>query len=272
MRSATLNINRNQLGLAAMLAALLVLLLLNFSSTGVVRHGGEEDEGSGIGGTGRMLTPGSGFGGTGRAPTGGSGLGGTGFRPFLSVNDAQEVEINHSVADAGTALTASLDLQIDATIPVSVDPVESPIEVTAEQFITRDSGPINITESIQVAVNSNALAFEQLHEQLQAEVEAVATSESEADLVSDSVTDLVQAEEPALTWSAVASYLAANMPERDESTELALNLTDVDYEEADSERADRPEKIQRPVLPPIQRARPIQRAAILPPRVQPFRL
>ena len=57
---------------------LLAVAALNTGSSGGIRFGGDEDEGSGFGGTGRM-------------PTGGSGLGGTGFKPFLG--DAGEVRI-----------------------------------------------------------------------------------------------------------------------------------------------------------------------------------
>ena len=80
-----------------MMALLLCLLLLNLPSTGVIRtpaNGGDEDGGSGLGGTGRYSTPGS------------SGLGGTGYRPFLGF------ESDSTPNTSSDAATVNGDLKI----------------------------------------------------------------------------------------------------------------------------------------------------------------
>ena len=65
MQTISATLKSNYFSFTAGFTLLILLALLNFSSTGVVQGG--DDDGSGIGGTGRMATPGSesGFGGTG---------------------------------------------------------------------------------------------------------------------------------------------------------------------------------------------------------------
>lgn len=239
----TLNVNRTDyLGLTAGLAALLLLALLNFSSTGFVRGG--DDDGSGIGGTGRMT-----------APDSGSGFGGTGFKPFVGMNGDNELEILRSPAQLERAVTETVSKTVsktvnrtwytafDAVAPTPVAPLASPVAVVQERAITTDSSAIDITEQIQRAIDSNALYF---HRQQQS---ALAVLGNE-------------------TREQIEEFNGRAENETIDSTQLAA----VASEGEALARMHRPERIHRPELPPVQRIQPIRPASILPPRIKPLRL
>ena len=278
MQNISATLKPHYFSFATGFALLLLLTLLNFSSTGIVR-GGDEDDGSGFGGTGRMAAPGS-----------ESGFGGTGFKPFLGVNESNELQIMRSPAQQDTAITESLDLVIAPRIPVSKAPVEQLVAVTTESFITRDSSAINITEAIQYSVDANAIYFQRLQRQIVASnvVDTAGIDLSVSPELANSIAnagDLITEQAPysghideviqdRLTWNAVAKFLSQNIDRNAAipSSELMNNLPGVGVETDAAARLARPDRIQRPELPPVQRFRPIQRASILPPRVRPLRL
>lgn len=283
MSSSSLTLKTDRLGIAAALVAMLLLALLNFSSSGIVRGG--DDDGSGIGGTGRLAAPG-----------GDSGLGGTGFKPFLGMNDNNQLEIMRDPTQREAALTQSLDLAIAPSIPVEISVVASLVTVTSDSALTRDSSAISITEAIQHSIDINALSWQRLSRQIAAG-EGVAASSfgriatlpkagpgaasvpdnrlipaHRADAVSADTIDLAvleQAPQEPITWSAVIRYLSHQL---DSGTPEAGREMATNRAPGDAARLTRPERIRRPELPPLQRIRPIQRAAILPPRVKPLGL
>ena len=295
---ATLNISAQKHTEALSVIAgilLLVLLLVNYPSTGVVREG---DEGSGIGGTGRMAAPGSGF-------------GGTGLKPFLGLNAQNEIEILQSLDRRDAAITASIEPLLEPENAAELAVVDPQFKLLAETAITRDSSAITIAESMQLAANNNALYFQQLLQlQLpqpqqpsdQRDIPAVdsstersvdlrqSMSEQKLELAGDfsitpelelslnvatrpAMTDSGQADSDnnAISWDSIARLLTKNAQTQTAQSSPAdaqeISVT-ADY----SGGLSRPMKIQRPELPPVQRLRPIQRASILPPRVQPMRL
>ncbi len=253
--------------LAAGLILLLLLGLLNSTSTGVSRGG--DDDGSGIGGTGRMATPGS-----------GSGFGGTGYKPFLGLNSDSEVEVMRSPSQRDAAVTASLELDIVSSRPIEAKPVASPVVVMANSDITRDSSALNISETIQQSLDTNALYFQRLQTAAAKQIPAQQQNEfaMEPDLAQITEADSPQADElipQQLSWNEVASFLLNS--DNTSATQAWSSGSDAAASAAsasshDDLRLTRPERIQRPELPPVQRIRPIQRASILPPRVQPLRL
>lgn len=279
--------------MAAALAAVLVLLLLNFSSFGGMR-GGEDDEGSGIGGTGRMAVPGS-----------ESGFGGTGRKPFLGLrtdaSDAEkpvtEIEIHSAPALRPQAIASSVQLDIPAAREIELPPVEAPVQVASAAQFTRDSSAIDISEQIQRDLDSNALAFQQLRSavsnyvsgasELDTGAEAENSVANEAVMVADASTQLADNTDAAqlaqeantakpelrdeVSWDAVASFFARNADSQ-AGDAARSNVQDASFAADDADRLSRPDRIQRPELPPVQRVRPVQRAAILPPRVKPLRL
>ena len=278
-----------------LLLALLFLAVaaLNTGSSGGIRFGGDEDDGSG-------------FGGTGRAPTGGSGLGGTGLKPFLG--DAGEVRIQFE-PDAIVIAEQVAEEEIKR-IPEASEVLPPVTVVTAAEFAAQHPAEVSITDSIQQRLRRDAVIYERILESVEgyypaevgrtssrmstpeqvperqmaddrrrdAAVEAAAAvpaaplpaSPSGGAFVSDrdaAAADVASSTpDPArITWAELASYLAENgtAGEADDTpaTKTAENPAAIE----------RPDRIRRPELPQVQRGRIIQRPAILPPRVQPMR-
>jgi len=242
-------------------AALLLLLLfamLQFSSSGIIR-GGDEDNGSGIGGTGRSLPS-----------SGESGIGGTGLKPFLGKSDNYEIEILHDPALREDAIARSVEFTPAVT---DVQPkVATAIVVSRDSEKTMDSSPIEIGEAIQSAIVSEIHILEEIQAELAAQEFPSGLQANESDL--DSTAEIVDTVAPKqITWDAVAALLRAGPTENTGSNrEGSGEMTNVSLSQEDLARLARPERIQRPELPPIQRVSPLQRTAILPPRVQPMRL
>jgi len=273
---------RNFLSLGLGLLALLILALLNVASTGVVRSG-DEDDGSGIGGTGRSLLPG-----------GGSGLGGTGLKPFVGVNDVGNIEILSSPSQSARSIASSVDFDIELRIPVGVAPIASPVLVTDRDLFSRDSVAIDISEELQRSLDRNALAFT-METTLPDRPIVVAMTQpygnntelpSNAYPMEDTVTeegtqtisgemnssneDTVNQRAAKLDWNALGRYLLANSAGATaDPAEGGGPASGTAAPQSDTQ-LQRPERIQRPEIPPIQHYRPIQRAAILPPRIKPL--
>lgn len=270
---------------------LLLLSLLSYTSSGVIR-GGDEDEGSGFGGTGRMSVPSS-----------ESGLGGTGFKPYLGFNEQlNEIEINRPLrseiaATAPQSILTDLNISIEPRQQVLPEPVETAVVSQPAQSFTRDSGPIEITEQIQRSFDANALQFERLRasaassanltkapeNSIKDELAQELKANSSSQLLSENHTDLPQAESPvdeqsesqespaSISWLTVAKFIAESRDSKGVDINSLASLDNSDSAQ-DSVRVERPNRIQRPELPPIQRARPLQRLNILPPQVRPLSL
>jgi hypothetical protein len=271
------NIRLNFGSLLAGMLLLLALILTNMSSTGIIRGDDDDNEGSGIGGTGRLLTPGS-----------ESGLGGTGFKPFIGLNEARGIQILNSPELRELAVSDTVALNIEPEQPVDSKPIASLIAVSSVGSFTTDSSAINISEQIQRTVDSNVLALEQLRISLEPVVpdqliETILAGKTELGdnlvvghnppLIENDDSNLSTQQQP--SWEALARYLTSNSSQSssdDDASQMATQLTIPDYEYEAEVRQARPERIHRPQLPPVQRARPIQRSAILPPRIKPLRL
>lgn len=265
--------------LLAMAVLLCLLLLLNFTSSGVIRPvGDDEDSGSGIGGTGRLLVPGS-----------ESGLGGTGVRPFLgyapgaATDRPAEVAILLNPGPDTKPLSADVSIPADASLPALDKPLPRSIEVMAQRQLTRDSGAIHIAEAVQRDIDSNALLTYRVSPDTTAN--AVDLDEGRSEASRDSAVSVAEnASKNALpqhadsaapdtgtsiTWSRLANSLTPQ--NQTAGTLLAADNND-SKDVDDGDKVARPDTMQRPVLPPLQRVRPIQRAGLLPPPVRPLRL
>lgn len=269
---------------------LLAVAALNTGSSGGIRFGGDEDEGSGFGGTGRAPTGGSGFGGTGRTPTGGSGLGGTGLKPFLG--DAGEVRIRFE-PDAVLIAEQVVEEEI-RRIPEASEVLPPVTVVTAPEFAAEHTAEIAITDSIQAQLQRDAVIYERILESVEGyyppEIDrtSVRTSAPEraperhltetgqqdaedtpaavaATAAPDAVVVDFEPDPVRITWAELASYLVENGTATEADDALAPEAAE------SPAAAQRPDRIRRPELPQVQRGRVIQRPAILPPRVQPMR-
>ena len=94
---------------------------------------------------------------------------------------------------------------------------------------------------------------------------------------SDSLLQNAQQERQIATATAEQDNAELSKPQRENEQQIAETIAvKLDTEQQGSDQArDRdglPERIQRPDLPPFQRIRPIERPALMPPRVQPMRI
>lgn len=250
----------------------LAVAALNTGSSGGVRFGGDEDDGSG-------------FGGTGRVPTGGGGLGGTGLRPFLG--DAGEVRIRFE-PDAIVTAGQIVEEQI-RRIPEASGVLPPVTVVTAAEFAAEHTAEIAITDSIQTRLQRDAVIYERILEGVEGyyppeidrtssrmstpeqaqERQLTGTGQQDTEDAAVEVAEAAVADaEPGparITWAELARYLAENGAAASADETLAPETAE------NSAAVQRPDRIRRPELPQVQRGRVVRRPAILPPRVQPMR-
>lgn len=261
---------------ATLLLALLLFLatlLITASSLGKVRSGGDGgDGGSGMGGTGKS------------GEFGGSGFGGTGGpSPFLTTieqDDEHEQEtLSPDLLNPFEESTPTMIVQeavqstpIAVPKPVQQAIAEHPLVEQTRQEIARGATDTDSAAAKEAATPLTAppLQGEDLLVPVKSESRlALITVPEETTL---QIAALPEVATPLIDDSANAQDEALR-----DSPQLAETITvilDSDAQDAEQQRqrSARPERIQRPELPPFQRIRPVERPAMLPPRVQPMRI
>jgi len=231
-------------------------------SFGKVGGGGSDDEGSGIGGTGRT------------GEFGGSGLGGTGApSPLVTRSETPtETETESQATPSPTsilALSPVIDLRIDIRIP---DRVKS--EILQELNTNIEQRALQLSESnAEVPQSAAELIEPRTIEPIQlVEASEVTTRDAApnqlAESVSDTAIDTTEATQELLEVPPVLIAPAVTV----ENQQLADGTSSEPENIMEAQRLEMPERIQRPDLPPIQRVRPVERISIMPPRAQPMRI
>jgi hypothetical protein len=242
-----------------LLAALLFIasFVIATGSLGKV-GGGSDDEGSGIGGTGRT------------GEFGGSGLGGTGAPSPLVTHNELPIESETVLSPASIlALGSKIDLQLDTRIPDRVkseilQELNASIEQRAVQLSER------ITEAPQAAeelLEPRALESIQLVEATEPKTRDIAPSQI-ADNVSNTKAEVTEPAQETIKLAPSLIDPAATV----KNQQLADSTPPEQENTMEAQRLEMPERIQRPDLPPIQRVRPVERISIMPPRAQPMRI
>lgn len=220
---------------------------------------------------------------------------GTGFTPYISMDSESDVQIVRSAYSETPPLSADVSIPQDAIQPRLNEPLPSVAIVLNESETTRNSGSISIEESIQRDIDSNALLMRTAGagssiddsgplfylESVQEEV-AILTSHTPGIRIPDSGNHelpLTQQENEPDAAGAISWMKLMNSLEQNSNLSLALSNTDAStqdserYENAssiDESRMHRPDRTNRPTLPPAQLVRPIQRAGLLPPPIRPL--
>lgn len=210
---------------------------------------------------------------------------GTGVTPYVAMDSDLSVQIIRSAYSDVPPLVANVTLPSDALRP-QLHSAISPIAIVAIADTQRnESGSISIEEAIQRDLDENALLMRRQIEYLSSNSEGSLTTnttvlaKNELDLSesldshnAESVSWIDQVDLEAEEGSSVSwSTLMQSLEESDnlDSSNLSPAFLSSNENES-SNRLQRPEGTQRPVLPPTQLVRPIQRAGLLPPPIRPL--
>lgn len=235
--------------LTLLLAGLLFLcsLVLATASIGKILGGGE-DEGSGMGGTGKS------------GEFGGSGFGGTGGpSPFFGITD------DISGEDAPASLLIDDNLLDELALPDLLRSVDDALE-TAEiprpmdpRTELSNTRPPSVPDETYIGLEPMTPARQRLQELSDAAAQDIADTEIHVEV------DVADIAPPLNIAEQIEPF---ELPEitRDQNPEVA------EAEEPNGDSRAAPERIQRPELPPFQRMRPVQGAAVSAPRPVPMRI
>ena len=234
------------------------------------------DEGSGVGGTGILELP-------------GSGLGGSGMRPFLGFDQRIPSEVivvrepalpRDTMMSTAIATESGIERVLDKLEPATqavtqkitqaaTPKMNEPDGRRIEGFLQPNLSSLITNGSAESASSLSILeSIENGTEQINA---LLAISAGELGMPEAGI-DKDEIEPASVRWVDIANWLNATaLAEQGKTVEqptVAKNTKD-GMAIAEVTRAT---ALRRPQLPPLQRARPLQRATILPPRVRPLGL
>jgi hypothetical protein len=220
-------------------------LVLATASIGKIIGGGE-DEGSGMGGTGKS------------GEFGGSGFGGTGGpNPFFGVTDEVPEDERATTDEPGNDQFNELELpsllrSIDEILETAEIP--RPMDTRSELSSTR---PPAVPDDAYIGLDPITPAQQHLQDLADAAQQDVA----------DTVIRIeVEIEDPTPRSSIAEQIEPFEMPQ------IAQEQESETTDETNGNNRASPERIQRPELPPFQRVRPVQGAAVPAPRPTPMRI
>lgn len=270
MPKTILALRRYPTALVMAMAVFILSLLLATNSIGTILNGGGDDQGSGMGGTGKSGLPGdSGFGGTGGPSPflGDTGLTTDSNTDSIHENDAPESD---NVPDNWPAPwlpreqeTAAIPAEIAPLIEMQRNPPQDPFR-NAESLQRAEADALRILDQQDTAPS---LYLRQLIELADSVEESNAAPQLEISLQIPEI----KAPEP-------IAMPVVQQPHMDtRSDRLANNdteqLPEILTETQQPDPRQNTERIQRPELPPFQRLRPaVDRASIVPARPQPMRI
>ena len=235
------------------------------------------DEGSGVGGTGILELP-------------GSGLGGSGMRPFLGFDQRIPSEVivvrepalpRDTMMSTAIATESGIERVLDklepatqavtqkitqAATPKMNEPdgrrIEGFLQPNLSSLITNGSAESASSLSILESIENGTERINVL-----LAISAGELGMPEAGIAKDEI-------EPAsVRWVDIANWLNATaLAEQGKTVEQPSTVAKNTKDGVAIAEVTRATALRRPQLPPLQRARPLQRATILPPRVRPLGL
>lgn len=235
------------------------------------------DEGSGVGGTGILELP-------------GSGLGGSGMRPFLGFDQRIPSEVivvrepalpRDTMMSTAIATESGIERVLDKLEPATqavtqkitqaaTPKMNEPVGRRIEGFLQPNLSSLITNGSAESASSLSILeSIENGTEQINVLL-AISAGElgmPEAVIAKDEI-------EPAsVRWVDIANWLNATaLAEQGKTVEQPATVAKNTKDGVAIAEVTRATALRRPQLPPLQRARPLQRATILPPRVRPLGL
>ena len=231
-----------------------------------------------------------------RTPGGGdegSGLGGTGLRPFLGAitqpsrtpqestparmelpaeSTVNEIVVGRAPrSDSDLTPTDAIQAVAALELPSSpAHPIPADMSPQIEGFVAPATSPFTAERSRSADISIDDHLYRELQDNVVIIAQAANTTlRSDAQEANAERMDEPAENRDRLDWQEVSAWLAARMEEprdRDSTDEPKRESQPVKPSVAQSNT------LRRPALPAIQRARPIQRAPLLPPRIRPLTL
>ena len=235
------------------------------------------DEGSGVGGTGILELP-------------GSGLGGSGMRPFLGFDQRIPSEVivvrepalpRDTMMSTAIATESGIERVLDKLEPATqavtqkitqaaTPKMDEPDGRRIEGFLQPNLSSLITNGSAESASSLSILeSIENGTEQINV---LLAISAGELGMPEAGI-DKDEIEPASVRWVDIANWLNATaLAEQGKIVEQPATVAKNTKDGVAIAEVTRATALRRPQLPPLQRARPLQRATILPPRVRPLGL
>ena len=235
------------------------------------------DEGSGVGGTGILELP-------------GSGLGGSGMRPFLGFDQRIPSEVivvrepalpRDTMMSTAIATESGIERVLDKLEPATQAVTQKITQAATPKMNEPDGRRIEgflqpnlsslITNGLAESASSLSIleSIENGTEQINV---LLAISAGELGMPEAGI-DKDEIEPASVRWVDIANWLNATaLAEQGKTVEQPATVAKNTNDGMAIAEVTRATALRRPQLPPLQRARPLQRATILPPRVRPLGL
>lgn len=235
------------------------------------------DEGSGVGGTGILELP-------------GSGLGGSGMRPFLGFDQripSEVIVVRETALPRDTMMSTAI--ATESGIERVLDKLEPATQAVTQKITQAATSKMNEPEGRRIegflqpnlsslitngsAESASSLSILESIENGTEQINVLlAISAGELGMPEAGI-DKDEIEPASVRWVDIANWLNATaLAEQGKTVEQPATVAKSTKDGMAIAEVTRATALRRPQLPPLQRARPLQRATILPPRVRPLGL
>lgn len=235
------------------------------------------DEGSGVGGTGILELP-------------GSGLGGSGMRPFLGFDQripSEVIVVREPALPRDTMMSTAI--ATESGIERVLDKLEPATQAVTQKITQAATSKMNEPEGRRIegflqpnlsslitngsAESASSLSILESIENGTEQINVLlAISAGELGMPEAGI-DKDEIEPASVRWVDIANWLNATaLAEQGKTVEQPATVAKNTKDGMAIAEVTRATALRRPQLPPLQRARPLQRATILPPRVRPLGL
>lgn len=235
------------------------------------------DEGSGVGGTGILELP-------------GSGLGGSGMRPFLGFDQripSEVIVVREPALPRDTMMSTAI--ATESGIERVLDKLEPATQAVTQKITQAATSKMNEPEGRRIegflqpnlsslitngsAESASSLSILESIENGTEQINVLlAISAGELGMPEAGI-DKDEIEPASVRWVDIANWLNATaLAEQGKTVEQPATVAKNTNDGMAIAEVTRATALRRPQLPPLQRARPLQRATILPPRVRPLGL
>lgn len=235
------------------------------------------DEGSGVGGTGILELP-------------GSGLGGSGMRPFLGFDQripSEVIVVRETALPRDTMMSTAI--ATESGIERVLDKLEPATQAVTQKITQAATPKMNEPDGRRIegflqpnlsslitngsAESASSLSILESIENGTEQINVLlAISAGELGMPEAGI-DKDEIEPASVRWVDIANWLNATaLAEQGKTVEQPATVAKNTKDGMAIAEVTRATALRRPQLPPLQRARPLQRATILPPRVRPLGL